>query len=360
MAIPTPEETARVLLTAMVKDLGMRPGNAIFIQALKVKARERGVYYEDIAPGLERVVENGWLEENLDRRSLHLTEAGFAAAGEPEEPAAPIPAGPQPSELNLQVGDNSQIFLNTGQINKSDINQGQPSDKPASETGESWHEKHWVRVGVAAGVIVALAAIISVYYLVYDHRPKSVQSDAAAPTQSIPTAVDVLPGLDTHTANPGTVAGSVNVEPCGVFQNGGSNNTASTSCTPPARTLSGEQKQGISEFLKTVPGSVQVSIGSVIGASDGDSYANDFFPLFDGRHLDSQTAPSIRTGFQLTFTGVFVATPTDDDPARPYRDALVKKLKALGISVRPANGSKVPAGNLEVIVGFPPAVGKTR
>jgi hypothetical protein len=98
----------------------------------------------------------------------------------------------------------------------------------------------------------------------------------------------------------------------------------------------------------------------VIGASDGDSYANDFFPLFYGRHLDSQTAPSIRTGFQVTFIGVFIATPTDGDAARPYRDGLVKKLKALGIPARPANGSKVPAGSLEVIVGFPPEVAKTR
>jgi hypothetical protein len=99
MAIPTPEETARVLLTAMVKDLGMRPGNAVFIQALKVRTRERGVHYEDIAPGLERAVENGWLEENVDRRSLHLTELDSPPGGNPRNPPARYVR--VPSRVNL-------------------------------------------------------------------------------------------------------------------------------------------------------------------------------------------------------------------------------------------------------------------
>jgi hypothetical protein len=36
-----------------------------------------------------------------------------------------------------------------------------------------------------------------------------------------------------NSANPGTATGPVHVEPCGVFQNGGANNAASTNCGPP-------------------------------------------------------------------------------------------------------------------------------
>jgi hypothetical protein len=123
---------------------------------------------------------------------------------------------------------------------------------------------------------------------------------------------------------------------------------------PPIRTLSDAQKRGIEEFLRTIPSSVQVSIGSVYGSGDADNYAGEFFPLFVERHLENQSLPSIRTGFSAIFTGVFVCTPTDDDPASPYRNALVDKLNSLGITAQRANGSKVPSGNLELLIGFRP------
>jgi hypothetical protein len=93
-----------------------------------------------------------------------------------------------------------------------------------------------------------------------------------------------------------------------------------------------------------MPKSVLVAIGSVIGSGDGDNYALLFFPLFDGRHLNNQTIPAIRTGFPATFTGVFVATGSEDDSASQYRNGLVDTLVRLGIPARRANGSKVASG----------------
>lgn len=157
-----------------------------------------------------------------------------------------------------------------------------------------------------------------------------------------------------NIANPGTLAAPIKQGDCGVVQNGGSNNIASPNCSPLVRVLTNAQKQGIGEFLKTVPLSVQVSIGGVYGSGDADNYAGEFFPLFAGRHLANQSSPSIRSGFPAAFVGVFVATPTDDDPASAYRNALVDELNSLGITAHKANGSKVPSGNLELLIGFRP------
>jgi hypothetical protein len=80
----------------------MRPGHAVFIQALKAAARERGVHYEDMNSGLDRVVENGWLERNE------------AAEGKPPVGAAHpniAPAnGHSMNAPHFHVGDNSQVF----------------------------------------------------------------------------------------------------------------------------------------------------------------------------------------------------------------------------------------------------------
>lgn len=158
------------------------------------------------------------------------------------------------------------------------------------------------------------------------------------PNASVPTVINA-PGGIPIVGNRGTVDHpTVN-----------NNNYA-----PAIRELTDAQKQGIAEFLKTVPQSVLIEVGSVYGSGDGDNYANQFFPLLTGRHYDNQTTPAIRTHFPVTFTGVFVATVTDNDPSAQYRDAFVKELGRLGINAHAANGSNVRPGNLELLVGYRP------
>ena len=62
------------------------------------------------------------------------------------------------------------------------------------------------------------------------------------PDQKVPKGIQAQTHItqngNDNTANSGTVTGHVDVKPCGVFQNGGSNNTATTNCAPTDRRLS--------------------------------------------------------------------------------------------------------------------------
>jgi len=227
--------------------------------------------------------------------------------------------------------------------------------------------------------LVALAGVIVCcsLFLLYRYLPRPDISTNQPPTQSHPLPLRAPEPAPPKTypsrkerkettaardhAKPATPAvapsvGTINQGPCGVIQVGGTQNTATGgNCTPiPFRTLTDTQRQGIKIFLAGIPSSVLVSVGGILGSSDASTYALDFFPLFDGRHLDSQTSPSVRTGFPTTFTDVFVASVTEDDIAVPYRDAFVDALNHLGVKARKANGSKLGTGNLEVLVGFRP------
>jgi hypothetical protein len=124
--------------------------------------------------------------------------------------------------------------------------------------------------------------------------------------------------------------------------------------SPTIRELTDAQKNGIKEFLKTIPPSVMVTVGSVYGSGDADIYANQFLPLLDGRHYENQTTAAIRTGFPPEFTGVFVATTTDTDSAASYRDAFARRLIELGINAHSSSGSKISSGNLELLIGYRP------
>jgi hypothetical protein len=236
---------------------------------------------------------------------------------------------------------------------------------PALETAlKSW--KSWLGAALALTMAWLLLFVYSVFEVAYaDHKslviaesktcPVEVKQQEASPKtkpgEKPKIAVTINQGKGS-TANPGVIVAPIKQGDCGVVQNGGSNNSASPTCAPPVRKLTDVQKQGIGNFLKSIPLSVQVSVGSVYGSGDAALYAGEFFPLFGGRHLENQDGPVIRTGFPATFVGVIVATPTEDDPASPYRDELVDKLNSLGINAKKANGSKVPIGNIELVIGY--------
>jgi len=183
-------------------------------------------------------------------------------------------------------------------------------------------------------------------------RPKSSRP-ASAHDKSVPPEV----ALPSPSTSAGPTIGRVEQTqaPCGggIAIGGGTANGGNCGSLP-FRTLTEDQKNGIKAFVHSLPLSVGVTVGSVIGSSDGDAYATLFFPLFDGHHLEGETAPRIRTGFPDTFSGVFVATGSDSDAVSSYRDALVETLVRLGIPAHKANGSKVSTGNLELLVAFRP------
>jgi hypothetical protein len=77
-----------------------------------------------------------------------------------------------------------------------------------------------------------------------------------------------------NTANPGTTTGPIQVGPCGVFQNGGSNNSASTNCGTVERHLTEEQKKAIGRYFSGK--SIKVTFGYQVNVPDAMDYASDW------------------------------------------------------------------------------------
>jgi len=169
-----------------------------------------------------------------------------------------------------------------------------------------------------------------------------------------------VPQIEQHGTASGAVGGSITQGADSIAQIGGTNNSAIITSPIPFRVLTDRQKEGIGEFVKTLPPSVKVAIGGVYGSGDAVTYAAEFIPLFNGRLIANQTTPAIKTGFPITWTGVFVAVATEEDSATKYRNELVDKLISLGIPARKANGGQVPRGSLELLVGFRPEEVKQR
>jgi hypothetical protein len=183
--------------------------------------------------------------------------------------------------------------------------------------------------------------------------PQTPQPETPKPTRTAKKPkLKTVPDIQQPKGD--TSSPTVNTGPCSNVQFG-NNNQATVNCgSVPFRTLTESQKQGITRFLQTVPKSVLIAVGGVYGSGDAFNYAGDFLPLFEGRLLEDQKIPAIRTGFPTTFTDVIVATRSEDDSASQYRNVFVDTLISLGIPARRGNGSKVAPGNIEFLVGYRP------
>ena len=87
--LPTPEESARRVLYIFVNHFSGRPGWVLrWINFEAANEKKRYLHYDDVGPGMEYAVKQGWIEALPDGDSFKLTEAGFAAAPEKEESGA--------------------------------------------------------------------------------------------------------------------------------------------------------------------------------------------------------------------------------------------------------------------------------
>jgi hypothetical protein len=104
----------------------------------------------------------------------------------------------------------------------------------------------WARSGLGGWLTKKKATEVAARQLPPTSAPKPLAGQVlpTPSSQSLPAPKGVPGGVSIKqrgkgsTANPGTNTGPVNVGNCGVFQNGGSNNTASPNCAPPPVSLS--------------------------------------------------------------------------------------------------------------------------
>jgi hypothetical protein len=132
----------------------------------------------------------------------------------------------------------------------------------AKDVSERWHEN-----APSCLTVVMPAPAAPIVQFVSPSKTQA-RKEASAPI------VDVKQeGGNGNKANPGTTAAPVHVEPCGVFQNGGSNNNASPNCGPPERHLTDKQKKAISDALKGKQ--IVVHVGYMVNVPDALDYANE-------------------------------------------------------------------------------------
>lgn len=78
--LPTPEETAREILSIFVGHFNSRPGHVLRINNFLAVWHSRRLQSEDFKPGMEFAVEKEWVEVLDNGISFRLTGAGFAEA----------------------------------------------------------------------------------------------------------------------------------------------------------------------------------------------------------------------------------------------------------------------------------------
>ena len=78
--LPTPEQTAREILSIFAGHFKSRPGHALRINNFLAVWHSRGLQAEDFKPGMEFAEENEWIEVIDGGTSFRLTDAGFAEA----------------------------------------------------------------------------------------------------------------------------------------------------------------------------------------------------------------------------------------------------------------------------------------
>jgi hypothetical protein len=96
---PSPDETAKTIIDALVTDLRLLPGQAVPFQTLKACLLARGVHVQDLAAGLDYAGNTrDWIEDGPSKGSVRVTASGFAEASQPTAPAAPSTAKPPGSQ----------------------------------------------------------------------------------------------------------------------------------------------------------------------------------------------------------------------------------------------------------------------
>ncbi|WP_439834587.1 hypothetical protein [Aeromonas caviae] len=77
---PTPEQSAREILSIFIKRFNLGPGGTLQINSFSAVWPTPGFEHSDFNTGLAHAIKQGWIEANSGSTSFTLTQAGFNAS----------------------------------------------------------------------------------------------------------------------------------------------------------------------------------------------------------------------------------------------------------------------------------------
>jgi hypothetical protein len=196
---PSPEDTAKQILDILVVDLQVRPPNGTMLRTLIAQADARGIRREDLVEGLDYADnQKDWVDNDQGSNWLRLNASGFAAATQPPTPNL----GTTPVSGPVNVSSSGQ----SGGITAHTVNiaGGTPPGPPSPPPKPSWWDSWWNRIGVGAGILVAVLALLD-YYGIKPHTAdahQTTESLQVSRPQARPVAAKPAPELQHTPAQP--------------------------------------------------------------------------------------------------------------------------------------------------------------
>jgi hypothetical protein len=167
-------------------------------------------------------------------------------------------------------------------------------------------------------------------------------------THSGRSEVGIKQSGNGDTANPGTSTGPVYVGNCGVFQNGGSNNSANPNCLPPERKLSSDSRKAFVDSLRPAC-PFDVPVHALSGNPEASRYSDQIMNAL----RDAGCNPTIPTNIldSGSLYGIGIQVP-DLNNIPPHVLALEKGLQSAFISFTPFAHPMGPDVEFYLVVGF--------
>ncbi|MDB6103843.1 MAG: hypothetical protein JWO52_3842 [Gammaproteobacteria bacterium] len=278
---PSPEDTAKQILDMLVVDLRVRPPNGTTLRALIVQADARGIHREDLVEGLDYAGnQKGWVDNDQGSNWVRLNASGFTAATQ-----APTPnLGTTPVSGPVNVSSSGQA----GGITAHTVNiaGGPPPGPPSQPPKPSWWDSGWNRIGVGAGILVAVLALLD-YCGVKPHTAHTPEQPAAQ-VDTLILPPNLKPQQQKHTAAMKQPPGQQEPQPQAPSTQPAAQSKVSVSSqhqsggiTAGTVNIYGQKQQrhldqqGTGFLMQHIPKSAKVTVTAVMGDGEAFTYAQE-------------------------------------------------------------------------------------
>ena len=166
--VPTPEESARLILAIFVNHFKCRPGYVLGLSNFIAVSNQYGLHDEDFKPGMDYAAEKEWVEILWRGHSFRLTQMGFG-----EAPSFNLIGGREiemsNSERKLSVGDDSVVMGNvSGTVGHRSVvigptdNRGNTIINQSMAVGHNAHASPGsIAIGANAGAGSEMGAVLA-------------------------------------------------------------------------------------------------------------------------------------------------------------------------------------------------------